>query len=203
MPMVLQEYLPAGLRGLVIAGLLAAFMSTFSATANAAAAYIVRDLWQPLVGQTSQATLVRASYVATVAVVLVGTGIGFLSDSIRQIWDWLMIALGAAFVVPNVLRWYWWRLNGWGYSAGTIAGLVGAVPILLLTLFWQIEPPCMSPSRLFCAVSLVATLAGTWLTRPHRGPGADDVLCERATIRIVGTNPRQCDLPTAELAAPE
>ncbi len=166
MPMVLQEYLPSGLRGLVIAGLLAAFMSTFSATTNAAASYIVRDLWQPLVGQTDQKSLVRASYVATVAVVLVGTSIGFLSDSIRQIWDWLMIALGAAFVVPNVLRWYWWRLNGWGYSAGTLAGLAGAVPILLLTIVWKIEPPLYITFPSLCCVSLIATLAGTWLTKP-------------------------------------
>ncbi|MFV2071004.1 MAG: hypothetical protein ACC645_28890, partial [Pirellulales bacterium] len=46
MPLVLSKYLPAGLRGLVIAGLLAAFMSTFSATVNAAPSYIIRDLWQ-------------------------------------------------------------------------------------------------------------------------------------------------------------
>ncbi len=202
MPMVLQEYLPAGLRGLVIAGLLAAFMSTFSATVNAAAAYVVRDLWQPLVGQTDQASLVRASYVATVAVVLAGTGIGFLSDSIRQIWDWLMIALGAAFVIPNVLRWYWWRLNGWGYAAGTIAGLVGALPILILTLFWQIEPPLYVTFPALCVVSLVATLAGTWLTRPTD----DQVLMTfYAGVRPFGFwRPirDRCHLPAAQLAAP-
>ncbi|MHC4330503.1 MAG: sodium:solute symporter family transporter [Planctomycetota bacterium] len=166
MPMVLQEYLPIGMRGLVIAGLLAAFMSTFSATVNAAASYIVRDLWQPLVRQTDQRSLVKASYVATAAVVLTGTAIGFLSDSIRQIWDWLMIALGAAFVVPNVLRWYWWRLNGWGYSSGTLAGLAGAVPILFWTLAGKSEPPLYITFPALCGVSLVATLVGTWLTRP-------------------------------------
>jgi solute:Na+ symporter, SSS family len=166
MPMVLQEYLPVGVRGLVIAGLLAAFMSTFSATVNAAASYIVRDLWQPLAGQTDQKALVRASYVATAAVVLTGTAIGYYSDSIRQIWDWLMMALGAAFVIPNVLRWYWWRLNGWGYSAGTLAGLAGAVPILLWTLAGNKEPPLYVTFPALCGISLVATLAGTWLTRP-------------------------------------
>jgi hypothetical protein len=110
--------------------------------------------------------LVRAGYVATAAVVLTGTAIGFLSDSIRQIWDWLMIALGAAFVVPNVLRWYWWRLNGWGYSSGTLAGLAGAVPILLWTLAGKSEPPLYITFPALCSVSLAATLVGTWLTRP-------------------------------------
>ncbi len=166
MPMVLQKYLPMGLRGLVIAGLLAAFMSTFGATVNAAASYIVRDLWQPLVGRKDPRQMVRASYVATLSVVLVGTAIGFFSTSIRQIWDWLMMALGAAFVIPNVLRWYWWRLNGWGYSAGTLAGLAGAVPILFLTLFWKIEPPLYITFPLLAAISLAASLAVTWLTRP-------------------------------------
>ncbi len=62
MPMVLQTYLPMGARGLVIAGLLAAFMSTFSATVNAAASYLVRDLWQPLVARRAgEKHLVRAS----------------------------------------------------------------------------------------------------------------------------------------------
>ncbi|MEO2047461.1 MAG: hypothetical protein ABGX16_12925, partial [Pirellulales bacterium] len=202
MPMVLQEYLPAGLRGLVIAGLLAAFMSTFSATANAAAAYIVRDLWQPLAGKTNQASLVRASYVATVMVVVVGTGIGFLSDSIRQIWDWLMIALGAAFVVPNVLRWYWWRLNGWGYSAGTIAGLVGAVPILLMTLFGENEPPLYVTFPALCAISLVATLTGTWLTRPTEEQVLTTFYASVRPFGWWGPIRVKCELNAAELADP-
>lgn len=202
MPIVLQEYLPDGLRGLVIAGLLAAFMSTFSATVNTAAAYIVRDLWQPLVGETDQARLVRASYVATVAVVLVGTGIGFLSDSIRQIWDWLMIALGAAFVVPNVLRWYWWRLNGWGYSAGTIAGLVGAVPILLMTLFWKNEPPLYVTFPALCVVSLVATLAGTWLTSPTDERVLTSFFATVRPFGFWGPVRARCEVPAAELASP-
>lgn len=166
MPVVLREYLPAGLRGLVIAGLLAAFMSTFSASVNAAASYVVRDLWQPLFPRMDTKGLVRASYAATLAVVLVGSGIGFLSDSIRQIWDWLMIALGGAFIVPNVLRWYWWRLNGWGYSAGSLAGLATAILILLATLFLKIEPPLYLSFPVVCAISFLATLAGTWLTNP-------------------------------------
>jgi len=173
MPRVLQDYLPTGVRGLVIAGLLAAFMSTFSATVNAAASYIVRDLWQPLVrrrashdDERNQRHLVWASYVATLAVVGTGTAIGFQADSIRQIWDWLMMALGASFVCPNVLRWYWWRMNGWGYSAGTLVGLAGAVPILFLTVFWKIEPPLYVTFPALCAVSLIASLAGALLTQP-------------------------------------
>ncbi len=166
MPAVLGKYLGPGVLGLVIAGLLAAFMSTFSATVNAAASYIVRDLWQPLVvPRAEERHLVRASYAATVAVVLVGTAIGFYADSIRQVWDWLMMALGAAFIIPNVLRWYWWRLNAWGYAAGTLAGLAGALPLLFLSLA-GVSFPLYVTFPALCAVSLAATLAGTLLTGP-------------------------------------
>lgn len=166
MPVVLGKYLGPGILGLVVAGLLAAFMSTFSATVNAGASYIVRDLWQPLARpDAGQRHLVRASYVATVAVVVVGTSIGFFADSIRQVWDWLMMALGAAFVVPNVLRWYWWRLNGTGYAAGTLVGLAGAMPVLVLSLL-KLELPLVVTFPALCGVSLIASLAGTWLTRP-------------------------------------
>ena len=187
MPMVLEKFLPVGIRGLVIAGLLAAFMSTFSATVNAAASYIVRDFWQPLFGKrTGPRGLVWASYVATVAVVVVGTAIGFCADSIRQVWDWIMMAVGAAFVVPNVLRWYWWRLNGTGYAAGTLSGMlaalalpvglkaantwfapgtVGADPSWPIWLFQTLNLPYVA-FPVVCTLSIVGCLAGTWLTGP-------------------------------------
>ena len=124
-----------------------------------------------------------------------------ISDSIRQIWDWLMIALGAAFVIPNVLRWYWWRLNGWGYSAGTIAGLVGAVPILLLTLFWQIEPPLYVTFPVLCSVSLVATLAGTWLTRPTEKQVLKAFYKSVRPFGFWAPIRDRCDLPTTDFTS--
>lgn len=132
MPLVLQQYLPPGLRGVVIAGLLSAFMSTFSSTVNAGASYIVRDFWQPFFKpRASQKSLVRSGYVATVGIVVFGMVIGSQTKSIHQIWNWIMMALGAGVVIPNVLRWYWWRMNGWGYAAGTLSGIL----ISLITLF--------------------------------------------------------------------
>jgi len=162
MPAVLRDHLRPGLRGLVIAGLLAAFMSTFSATVNAAASYIVRDLWQPLAraGSDSRQTI-WASYAATMAVVVVGTLMGLSVRSIREIWDWIMMELGAAFVIPNVLRWYWWRINGWGYAWGTLLGLAGAVVVPFLP-----PTPMYVTFPSICAISLVGCLLGTWTTRP-------------------------------------
>ena len=163
MPKVLQTFLPQGIRGLVIAGLLAAFMSTFSSTINSGASYLVRDLWQPLVRPGASARhLVRAGYVATLLIVLAGMAIGWQVESIGRIFSWIMMVLGAAFAIPNVLRWYWWRVNGWGYAAGTLVGLAGAIAQPVLA-------PQMSNYAAFpavCVLSLIGCLAGTFLTAP-------------------------------------
>ena len=166
MPMVLQQYLPVGVRGLVVAGLLAAFMSTFSSTVNSGASYIVRDFWQGLVApRAGQRHLVRAGYVATVAIVGLGILIGTQATSIKQIWDWLMMALGGGVVVPNVLRWYWWRMNGWGYAAGTLAGIaLAALPLVFP--HW----PLYVCFPIICVGSLAASVAVTLLTRPVAAP---------------------------------
>lgn len=166
MPIVLQKFLPMGVRGLVVAGLLAAFMSTFSSTVNSGASYIVRDFWQALVApNASQRHLVRAGYAATLGIVGVGILIGTQATSIKQIWDWLMMALGAGVVVPNVLRWYWWRMNGWGYAAGTLGGIaLATVPLLVPQ--W----PLYVSFPIICAGSLAGSVAVTLLTRPVDTP---------------------------------
>ena len=166
MPKVLGRYLGPGVLGVVLAGLLAAFMSTFAATVNSGASYLVRDLYQPLFRpQASEKHLVRASYLATITIVVVGTLIGMYASSIRQVWDWIMMALGAAFVIPNVLRWYWWRFNGTGYAAGTLVGLAGAMPLLVLSLM-GVEPPIYVTFPSLCAISFVASLIGTFAGGP-------------------------------------
>jgi len=162
MPAVLREYLPAGLRGLVIAGLLAAFMSTFSSTANSGASYIIKDIWQPLFGKTSdERSLVRMSYLATAAIVVAGMVVGWFADSIASIWGWIMMALGAAVIVPNLLRWYWWRINGWGYATGMAAGI-------LLSILPLVRPglPVYLTFPVICAGSLLAVVAASYLTEP-------------------------------------
>ncbi|MFC1694009.1 sodium:solute symporter family protein [Candidatus Latescibacterota bacterium] len=162
MPMVLKEFLPAGIRGIVIAGLLAAFMSTFSATINSAASFVVRDLVQPLLKrQASQKHLIVYSRISTVAVVIIGIAVGYQAQSIAQIWNWIMMALGAGVIIPNVLRWYWWRVTGWGYAAGTLGGIALSLGALFYpdAPMYVIFPP-------ICIGSLIACVAGSLLTSP-------------------------------------
>jgi len=176
MPVVLHEYLPVGLKGIVMAGLLAAFMSTFSSTVNSGASYLVRDFWQPFIRpNASEKHLVRASYVATVGVVIFGIAIGLQAKSIAQIWEWLMTALGAGVIMPNVLRWYWWRMNGWGYAAGTIVGML----LAFVPLFTADAPPMYVVFPPIAVGSLIACIIGTLVT-----PAVDDDTLRRFYMRV-------------------
>ncbi len=162
MPLVLRDFLPLGIRGIVIAGLLAAFMSTFSSTVNSGASFIVRDIWQPYIRpKATEKQAVRFSYLATVLLVALGLVIGFESQSIAEIWNWMMVTLGAGIIIPNVLRWYWWRMNGWGYAWGTLGGMM----LSTLALFFDTWPAfVVFPS--IVAASFLLSVLGSLLTRP-------------------------------------
>jgi len=162
MPIVLKKFLPVGIRGIVIAGLLAAFMSTFSATINSAASFVVRDLLQPFLrSEKGEKQLVLYSRISTVCIVLLGIAAGSQAKSIAQIWNWIMMALGAGVIMPNVLRWYWWRMTGWGYAAGTFGGIL----LSLIALFVPDAPMyVMFPP--ICIVSLIASIVISLMTHP-------------------------------------
>ena len=162
MPIVLKEYLPAGLRGIVVAGLLAAFMSTFSATVNSAASFVVRDLFQPFFRpDASERQLVTCSRIATIVIVIIGIAIGYRARSIAQIWNWIMMALGAGVLMPNFLRWYWWRMTGWGYAAGILGGIL----LSLIALFAP-DAPMYVVFPPICIGSLIACVGGSYLSAP-------------------------------------
>ena len=197
MPIVLLEFLPVGFRGIIVAGLLAAFMSTFSSTVNSGASFIVRDIWQPYFRpDAGEKESVRFSYMATLGLVLVGIGIGFQAGSIATIWNWMMMALGAGVVMPNVLRWYWWRMNGWGYSLGTFAGI-----LLSLVALFRAEIPAYYMFPSICVGSLLVSIAASVASEPV----AKDVLVGfYRSVRpfgLWGPIRRQADLAPKELAS--
>ncbi len=72
-----------------------------------------------------------------------------------------MMALSAAVVVPNVLRWYWWRMNGIGYAFGALAGII----LSLAALFSQ-NTPIYILFPVICGASLATSILATLLTRP-------------------------------------
>lgn len=128
LPAVIKNVLPIGIRGLVLAALLAAFMSTFNSTVNAGASYLVVDIYKKYLNRgASQKQLVHAGYVSSSLLIITGILIGTTATSIHRIFQWIMAALGAGVLLPNFLRWYWWRLNGWGFTAGVLVGIFASL----------------------------------------------------------------------------
>ena len=169
LPKVVAGYLPIGCKGLLIAAMVAAFMSNFVSTANSGVAYIVNDIYRRYINPAApQRKLVRLGYLWTVLVILAGIGIGFMTDSIHSITDWLTSSLVPAFVVPNVLKWHWWRFNGWGFFAGMVGGTAAALLVPVLRLAVPVLPmrPIFEFALVF-TVSSVASVVVCLLTRPE------------------------------------
>ena len=158
---MIREFIPAGLLGLLLAGLLAAFMSTFAATTNAAPAYVVNDIYKRYINPDAQPkTYVRLSYLVSVAFVVIGTCIGLFVPSLNAIVLWIVSALYGSYTAANVLKWYWWRFNGYGYFFGMLAGLLAAVPMAAIEMSALNAFPFLF---LFClATCIIASL----LTKP-------------------------------------
>jgi Na+/proline symporter len=176
LPLAMRSFIPTGLLGLLIAALLAAFMSNFAATVNAAPAYIVNDIYRRyLRPDADQRTLVRLSYASAVAVVVVGTAMGLFVGSLNEMVQWIVSALYGGYTASNLLKWYWWRFNAYGYFWGMAAGIAGAgiVPALM---------PHVAPIYGFpfiLALSLAGCIAGTLLTPPD-----DPAVLERFYLRV-------------------
>ena len=165
LPQALAKFVPVGILGLLLAGLLAAFMSNFAATVNAAPAYIVNDIYKRYINpNASTRRYVILSYVASFAVVVVGLTFAFITKSIDSSMQWIVSGLWGAYVVSNVLKWYWWRFNGWGYFWGMAIGIVSAVVMASPKVLPSIIDIYKFP--IILVVSLVAALLGTYLTKP-------------------------------------
>lgn len=162
LPLVIRDFVPVGLVGVLLAGLLAAFMSTFAGTINAAAAYITNDIYKRYINpHASERTYIRVSWVASIAAVVVGAVFGFFTPSVSAATDWIVSALWGGYAAPNLLKWHWWRLNGHGYFWGMMAGIGGALLVPLL----GVSPLTAFPILL--ALSLAGSLAGSLLTEPQ------------------------------------
>ncbi|AQQ72072.1 Na(+)/glucose symporter [Limihaloglobus sulfuriphilus] len=166
LPMVLNKYLTTGIRGLVVVSLVAAFMSTISSLINSGASMMMRDIIQPLLKTgDGEKRLVWLSYLSTAIIIAAGLAIGIISCSystLNSLWSWIMAGLGASVIFPNVLRWYWWRVNGWGFMTGFFSGLV--VALLMLIPNFPLSDNAMS---ILCVlVSGAGCVIGSLLTEP-------------------------------------
>jgi Na+/proline symporter len=172
LPFAMREFMPTGLLGLLIAALLAAFMSTYAATVNAAPAYVVNDIYKRYFRpNASDRNYIWMSYAVSILVVVIGITIGMVVESLSSIVQWIVTALYGGYTAANLLKWIWWRFNSYGYFWGMAAGIVaaGVVPEIASNLAAReiIEP--IASIYLFPIIfgfSLLGCIAGTFLTRP-------------------------------------
>ncbi|MFC3120598.1 sodium:solute symporter family protein [Agaribacter flavus] len=159
LPFAISNFIPVGLVGLLIAGLLAAFMSTFAATINAAPAYFVNDIYRRYLRPSESEThYVKLSYVVSLLIVIVGVSFGWILDSINEIMQWIFAALFGGYSAANILKWHWWRFNGYGYFGGMLSGLLAS--LALPVIYPSLHPLYAFPFLLFAGAvgSIVATL---------------------------------------------
>jgi solute:Na+ symporter, SSS family len=171
---------PAGLLGLTVAGLLAAFMSNFAATVNAAPPYFVNDIYKRFINPDAAPEDLRPPrYLSSFLVVVIGILIGWNVTSVNSVVLWIVSGLWGGYTASNVLKWYWWRFNGYGYFWGMITGITSA----LVLAFPGLLAACRScrasrqsirsisklrSSFRWCwRFSLVGCLLGTFLTKPE------------------------------------
>ncbi len=169
LPVVIQSsIIPVGLTGLLLAGLLAAFMSTFAATVNAGPAYIVNDIYKRFINPTASNKLqIRMSYATSVLVVAVGIVFGFLTESITNVTLWIVGGLYGGYVAANLLKWHWWRFNGFGFFYGMIIGTLGALIVPpIVEHFWPGTNTLYAFPSIFL-FSVLGCFLGTLLSKPE------------------------------------
>ena len=163
LPTVIEAYIPVGIKGLLVACFIAAAMSTFDSIINSSAAYWVKDIYQAYLNpDANNEQLIMQSRVASVAVVLVGLLFSFPVVNINDIWGWITLGFGSGLFIPLLLRWYWWRFNGYGFAVGMIAGMITAI----ITKLSGISFPEYANFLIPASASFLGCIIGTFTTPP-------------------------------------
>lgn len=178
LPHVINNFVPVGIVGLILAGLLAAFMSTYSGTVNCGASYIANDIYKRYINpEASERKYVTVSYVSSFALIILGIIFGMMGRSIYQITMWIVSGLWGGYMAPNILKWYWWRFNGYGYFWGMVSGMAAAIilpfslgnPDVLFGVQFNLA---LFPFILL--VSTAASIIATLITEPEK----DEILMD-------------------------
>lgn len=160
LPLAINKFLPVGLKGLVLAGFLAAFMGTFAAYVNSAPAYIVNDIYKKYINPGApDKKLVRFSIISSLVLVMVGIFFGFNAGSLNSLTLWLSSGLYGGYAAANFLKWIWWRFTGLGYFWGMLFGLIAST----VKLFFFGEYIDIFVFPLIFGFSLLGCILGTYV----------------------------------------
>ncbi len=163
LPAVINNFLPVGLVGLLLTGLLGAFMGTFSGTLNAAQAYIVNDIYLKYVNPAaSTKKIISMNYLVGIVVVIIGVVLGFFAKDVNSVLQWIVSALYGGYVASNVLKWHWWRFNASGFFWGMLAGILTA----MVFSYFIADARLLYWFPLLFALSLAGSVIGTYAAPP-------------------------------------
>ncbi|MDP5044280.1 MAG: Na+:solute symporter [Leeuwenhoekiella sp.] len=168
--------LPTGLLGLVMASLIAAYMSTISTHLNWGSSYVVNDFYARYIKkEASQKELVNVGRISTVLLMVVSSALALVLTNAYQLFN-IILMFGAGTGLIFILRWFWWRINAWSeisamFSSGVISILFNFSPLGLL-LFGTTQEDGMLPNwstyPLIVLLTTVVWVAVTFLTKPEK-----------------------------------
>lgn len=158
--MAMKQFLPPGLKGLLLVAFFAAYMSTIATQLNWGASYIVNDLYYRFANpNASNKQLVLVARLTTLALMVIGLAVSTQIESISGVWSFL-IECGAGLGLVLILRWYWWRINAWSEISATIT------PIILYTACKWADVPFPNSYFITVGITTIVWIAVTFLTKP-------------------------------------
>ncbi len=171
-PLLMVQFLPVGVLGLVVASLVAAFMSTVSTLINWGASYLTNDLYRRFVNPgATQKRLVAVGRVASVVITALGAIAAFYADSVGAVFR-LVIAIGTGPGVVLILRWFWWRINAWAELAAMVAGFLAGV-------FTTVVPVMTIDDFGVRLMVITVFTAVIWITVMYLTPPESEAILER------------------------
>ncbi|HKS76959.1 MAG TPA: sodium:solute symporter family protein [Terriglobales bacterium] len=166
--LIVSQHVPAAFRGIVIAGFMAAFMSTIATQLNWGASYLVADFYRRFIKRDgSEQHYVNISRLATVLLVIASAYVSAQLASIRSGWEFVL-EVGAGTGGVYLLRWYWWRINAWSEISAMVTALLASIFLRWVAPFAGTGPAVFAKTALTTtAVTTVVWIVVTMATRPE------------------------------------
>ena len=125
------RFLPAGMLGLMVAGLLAAYVSTIATHLNWGTSYLVNDLYRRFLAPgLEERQYVFMGRIVTALLMIVAALLTYVLDTARESFE-LLLSIGAGTGLLYLLRWFWWRVNAWSEVAAMAASFVVSLGLFI------------------------------------------------------------------------
>uniref|UniRef100_A0AAV1TIK3 Uncharacterized protein n=1 Tax=Peronospora matthiolae TaxID=2874970 RepID=A0AAV1TIK3_9STRA len=163
-PVVISKVLPVGVKGIVLASLLAAALTTFDTTINSSSSYWTVDIYQALINpNASERQLLWHARSSSVFVMLAGLFLSLDISTINRIWGFMAISMAGGLIWPFFFSWYWERFNALSCLLGVVTGYIAAFTVFIFV-------PLLEEIQAFAIISSISgviSVAACLLTRPE------------------------------------